>query len=88
MTAQRHLYVQHGIWIYSAWLEQAGLGPQIQVLVQHGEIRIVTREAASEPEPPSEKGWNLFLTLETDMTPGILRDASLRHDHYLYGKRT
>jgi hypothetical protein len=84
MAEQQVLDVQHGIWLDADWLEKAGLGSHIQVIVQPGEIRILTAPPESEPPKESEDGWDVFLSLEAGALPGKLHNASTNHDRYLY----
>jgi len=86
MIVQKNLDIQRGIWIEAEWLEEAGLGAHFQVVVADGEIRIVTETRSVGSAPSSENGWETFFSLEDGMTPGVLCDASLHHDRYLYGK--
>ncbi len=87
MSTTRSLEVQQGIWIDKEWLRSAGLGSQLQVTVQSGEIRIVAAPAEIESQTPSEKGWSIFRSLgRNNAQSGKLQNASLHHDRYLYGK--
>ncbi len=80
------LEVQQGLWIAEQWLQSAGLGHHVQVLVERGEIRIIAAIPEAEATNDSEEGWNVFRTLGNDAPVGKLSDASINHDRYLYGK--
>lgn len=91
------LTVQKGIWIDERWLQDAGIGTRIQVIVQPGEIRIVslqdTAELTQEVQTSSaeaETAWTpaaeaAFRGLWEEATSGTLDNPSLNHDRYLYG---
>lgn len=80
------LKVQQGLWIAEQWLQSAGLGHHVQVLVEQGEIRIVPASTEAALPEEAEEGWNVFRTLGNDAPVGKFTDASLNHDRYLYGK--
>jgi len=84
MLLQKIITVKQGIWIDESWLEKAGLGSSLQLLVKQGEIRIITAEE-SETED-AEAGWEVFLSLGKDGTVSKFTDADTNHDRYLYGK--
>ena len=60
-------------------IEQAGLGEEIEIIVQEGAILIL-------PEVKSN-GWKVLESLGSDAVEGVLKDPSERHDHYLYGAK-
>ena len=80
------LEVRKGIWIDERWLRNAGLGSHLQVVVQPGEIRILTAPTETQPAEPSGRGWDVFRSLGCDAQPGRLPNAAVEHDRYLYGK--
>jgi hypothetical protein len=86
------LEVQRGIWIDERWLQNAGLGKSLRVVVQPGAVHILPGLAKSEllhQEPaqePSALGWEIFRALGDDAQPGRLPDAARDHDRYLYRK--
>lgn len=80
------LEVQQGLWIAEQWLQSAGLGHHVQVLVERGEIRIVAAAPDAETAKASDEGWDVFRTLGNDAPVGKFSDASINHDRYLYGK--
>lgn len=82
---QDKLEIQEGIWIREEWIRGAGLGRDLQVIVQPGEIRIVPFRGERETVG-SAKGWEVFRKLGNDAQPGQLPEASVEHDRYLYGK--
>lgn len=86
MATTRSLEVQQGIWIDEESLRSAGLGSQLQITVQSGEIRIVAAPTKIESQTPSEKGWSIFRSLGRNAQSGKLQNASVQHDRYLYGK--
>lgn len=86
MPEHQVLEVQQGIWIDAVWLRLAGLGTRYQVLVEPGEIRIVSAPAASEQQATINAPWDLFRSLGQDAEPGLLPNAAEEHDRYLYGK--
>lgn len=86
MSTVRVLEVQQGIWIDEAWLQSAGLGTRLQVILQNGEIRIVAAPTNSASLIPSEQAWRIFRALGKQARAGSLPDASVKHDEYLYRK--
>jgi hypothetical protein len=84
--ADQILQVRKGIWIDERWLRNAGLGAQLQVVVQPGEIRILTAPPETRPAELSVRGWDAFRSLGQDAQPGRLPNAAVEHDRYLYGK--
>lgn len=79
--------IHQGVWIDKKWLQMAGLGNRLEIEMRENEIRIRTAHKIGEQEThPSEKGWNIFLTLEDEAVKGCLKNASEDHDRYLYGK--
>ena len=84
MIEQQIVDVQHGLWLDADWLEKAGLGSHLQVIVQPGEIRILAEPSDASFVEESEDGWDVFLSLETGTMPGKCPNASTDHDHYLY----
>jgi hypothetical protein len=87
MSTTQVLEVQQGIWIDEQWLQSAGLGSHLQVIVQSGEIRIIAAPTKIESQTPSMKGWSVFHSLGKNARVGKLQNAGVEHDHYLYGKR-
>ena len=86
MSSIRVLKVQQGIWIDDEWLQSAGLGTRLQVILQNGEIRIIAAPTYSASPIPSEQAWRVFRALGKQARAGRLADASVRHDEYLYRK--
>ena len=91
MTNRQLLDVQQGIWIDKQWLQQAGLGGHLQILVQQGEIRILAAPQEEKQSDSSAKIWTeeareVFRSLGDDAVPGKLENTSLNHDLYLYGE--
>jgi hypothetical protein len=91
MANRQLLDVQQGIWIDKQWLQQAGLGGHLQIVVQQGEIRILaaseeTKQSDSPEEIWTEETREVFRSLGGDAVSGKLKDSSLNHDLYLYGK--
>lgn len=86
MSATQTLEVQQGIWIGEQWLKSAGLGSRLQVTVQSGEIRIAAAPAKSETPISSAIAWSVFRALGKNAKAGKLKNASVEHDRYLYGK--
>jgi hypothetical protein len=90
MAEQQVLAVQEGLWIDKDWLDKAGLGSRLQILIEDGEIRImaasVENAAATPEEHWSEESLQTFLSLGEEAVPGQLQDTSINHDRYLYGK--
>lgn len=80
------LKVKQGIWIDEQWLQSAGLGSSLKVLVKSGEIRIVAAPTKSESKSSSERGWEIFRSLGKNASVGKLKNAGVEHDKYLYGK--
>jgi len=86
MTATQTLEVQQGIWIDEQWLQSAGLGSRLQVIVQSGEIRIAAAPAKVAPPISSAMAWSIFRSLGKNAKAGKLQNAAVEHDRYLYGK--
>jgi hypothetical protein len=86
MSNKQMIEVQQGVWIEKRWLQSAGLGSHLQVIVQPGEIRIVAAPPEMEAQNVSEKGRNVFRSLGNNAPGGKLQNAAVEHDRYLYGK--
>jgi len=86
MSNSQVLEIQQGVWIDERWLQSAGLGPRIQVVVQAGEIRIVPALGETEQPQSAELGWNVFRALGKNARPGKLPNAAAEHDRYLYSR--
>ncbi len=78
--------VREGVWIDEEWLRTAGLGRDLQIEVQPGEIRISDLPAERKSDEPSLRGWETFRDMGRKAKPGKLPNASVDHDRYLYGK--
>jgi hypothetical protein len=83
------LDVQQGVWIDEQWLQKAGLGKHLQIVVQPGVVQILpgpTKPEAmlTEPQEALALGWEIFRTLGNDAQPGRLPNAAVDHDRYLY----
>jgi len=87
MSITRILEVQQGIWIDEQWIQSAGLGSRLQVIVQSGEIRVTAAPPQSEPDITPEKGWEAFRSLGRNARAGKLQNVAEEHDRYLYGKK-
>lgn len=72
--------VSNRIVLGKSIIDQAGLGAEIEILVQEGAILILP---SVKP-----KGWEVWETLGKDATEGILDNPSERHNHYLYGEKS
>jgi|LGOV01.1.fsa_nt_gb hypothetical protein len=87
MQNQEVINVRRGIWIEERWLRRAGLGSQLQVVVESRELRILSLpEEAEQQKTTSDRGWMVFRSLGTNAEPGKLQNAAQKHDRYLYGK--
>jgi hypothetical protein len=82
MTGVR-VKVRKGIWIDEEWLRSAGLGRDLQIEVQPGEIHISGLPAEEAAEEPSSRGWKIFQDMRRNAQPGKLSNASVDHDRYL-----
>jgi hypothetical protein len=80
--------VREGVWIDEEWLRTAGLGRNLQIEVQPGEIRISDLPEEGISHEPSPRGWEAFRDMGRRAQPGKLPNASTDHDRYLYGKGT
>ncbi|MDQ7052304.1 MAG: hypothetical protein Q9P14_05230 [candidate division KSB1 bacterium] len=58
-------------------LEQAGLGEEIEIIVQDGAILVLS---AVKPD-----GWKALQALGEDPGEGNIENPSINHDRYLYG---
>jgi len=85
MTTLQIVEAKQGILIEEQLLQSAGLGSQLQIIVQAGEIRIVTAQTLA-PTISSEKGWKVFRALGNNLPKGKLSNAAIEHDRHLYGK--
>lgn len=85
MSNTKTLKVQQGIWIDEQWLESAGLGSSLKVIVHSGEIRIVAAPTKIESKSSSKRGWEVFRSLGKKASVGKLPNAGVEHDKYLYG---
>jgi hypothetical protein len=83
---QQRLVVQQGVWIDAQWIREAGLGPQLRVLIGPGEIRILPATENVELPDKAAKGWDVFRRMGEDAPIGRLADAAAEHDKYLYEK--
>jgi hypothetical protein len=84
--AEVRVTVREGVWIDEEWLRTAGLGRHLQIEVQPGEIRISDLPTEEVSAAPSARGWETFRDMGRKAQPGKLRNASVDHDRYLYGK--
>ena len=76
---------QQGLLIQQQWLMEAGLAEKVQIVIQDGEIRIISA-SQSAYQNKQEAGWDVFLSLEKDAPTGEVKDVSTNHDNYLYKK--
>lgn len=60
-------------------INQAGLGSEIEIIIQEGIILILP---SIKP-----KGWKVWQTLGEDAKEGVLNNPSENHDRYLYGDK-
>lgn len=58
-------------------LSEAGLGKNVEIIVQNGAILILPAAR--------KKGWQVLEKLGRDAADGILENPSQKHDVYLYG---
>lgn len=58
-------------------IDQAGLGEDVEIIVQQGVILILPAVKSN--------GWRLLKSLGEDAVDGILENPSENHDSYLYG---
>ena len=85
MYEQQLLELRQGVWINRRYLEEAGLTNKLKIIVQQGEIRILDATPNESETIGTEEGWEAFLSIEAEASPGKLSDASTNHDRYLYG---
>lgn len=85
-VSPHELEMERGVWISEQWLQEAGLGQRIQVVIRPREIRILEVAGKEEQEQPSGQGWQLLRGLGLDAEPGRLSNAAAEHDRYLYTK--
>ena len=86
MSNTKILKVQQGIWLDDQWLQAAGLGSSLKVVVQSGEIRIIAAPKEVESKTSPGRGWEVFRSLGKNASVGKLKNAGVEHDKYLYGK--
>jgi len=79
MTRVKKQNVSSRIVLGRSIINQAGLGSEVEIIVQEGAILIL-------PSVKS-KGWEVWKTLGDNATEGKLVNPSERHDHYLYGDK-
>jgi hypothetical protein len=84
--AEVRVTVREGVWIDEEWLRTAGLGRNLQIEVQPGEIRISDLPVEGLLDKPSPRGWETFREMGRKAQSGKLPNASSDHDRYLYGK--
>lgn len=85
MTQTQEIKIQpQGLWIEKKWLEKAGLNNELQLVIQEGEIRILS--ASLTDNKKQEAAWDVFLSLEKDAPSSEMTDVSTNHDNYLYQK--
>ena len=85
MADQHVLEVRQGIWIDGQWIDDAGLGSRLEVVVMPGEIRLLPVHCEVEHKEPVQ-GWDTFRSLGDDASPGRLTNAAANHNQYLYGE--
>ena len=86
MEERQVLAVQQGVWIDEQWIREAGLGPQLRVVIRLGEIRIVPDAENTSTQVETGKGWDVFRQLGDNAPVGSLLNAATEHDRHLYGK--
>ena len=84
MTQTQEVKLQQGLYIEQKWLEKAGLDDKVKIVIQEGEIRILSASMATNKK--EEAGWDVFLSLEKDAPTSKMTDVSTNHDRYLYQK--
>ena len=47
MTQTQEIELQQGLWIQQQWLIEAGLDDKVQIVIQEGEIRIISASQSS-----------------------------------------
>ncbi|MCC6445042.1 MAG: hypothetical protein IT210_16490 [Armatimonadetes bacterium] len=87
MSEQQVLEVKQGIWIDERLLRDAGLGRDLLLVVEPGEIRILPAASEVQETPEKEAAWEVFRSLGKEARPGELPNAAEEHDRYLYGKQ-
>ena len=87
MSTTQILEVREGVWIEEKWIRSAGLGKQLQVIVQAGEIRILAAPSKPASHTASQKGLSALRSLGKNAPKGKLSNVSVDHDRHLYGKR-
>lgn len=80
------LKVQQGVGIDEQWLRSAGLGSNLKIIVQSGEISIIAAPTKVKSKISSKRGWEVFRSLGKNASVGKLKNAGVEHDKYLYGK--
>ncbi len=87
MSEQEVIEVQRGVWIGEQQLQEAGIGPRLEIVTRPGQILIrgVPTDATTSADG-SERGWSLFLSLGREAKKGRLPKAASEHDRYLYGR--
>jgi hypothetical protein len=79
MRKIRKQNVTKQIILSKALLSEAGLGKNVEIIVQDGAILVL---------PAVKKGgWQLLEKLGKDAAEGTLDQPSQQHDLYLYGKQ-
>ena len=67
--------VSNRIVLGKSIINQAGLGAEVEIIVQNGAILIL-------PSVKS-KGWEVWADMGKDAVEGVLDNPSERHNHYL-----
>jgi hypothetical protein len=79
MRKIRKQNVTKQIVLSKALLSEAGLGRNVEIIVQDGAIFVLPAV--------KKRGWQLLEKLGQEAVEGKLDQPSRKHDSYLYGKR-
>ena len=71
--------VSNRIVLGKSIINQAGLGAEVEILIQNGAILILSSVKS--------KGWEIWAAIGNDAGEGVLDNPSERHDHYIYGEK-
>ncbi len=71
--------VSNRIVLGKSIINQAGLGAEVEIIIQNGVILILPSDKS--------KGWEVWEAMGKDAVEDVLENPSERHDHYLYGEK-
>jgi hypothetical protein len=80
MIDKQKALIQQGVWIDSRQLAEAGLGGELEITVDHGEIRIRSSEPVDQS--PEAAGDDMLLGLAGMLSIASLSSSEIDEDLY------